>query len=584
MLDPILKPIFPEINSFHTNKTSTLSKDLFTKKLGHHITIDFKTTKKNYTILELPKSIKNMKTLPKNKTNILLSLNKEENLRKLWDPDNKINFSKNKLWGVENNKQGMNIQIDSALKNTKSKKEIKRWLNNKEQNIKPKRIIFDSIPDMKNNNSNNTINTKFKRTFFYEGFDHPMIIINKKLNFQKLKLRNKSDNNFRTVIDRISKEEKKSKIFIKSFYESLIDISIIYGLYNKYVSLINNFNETFFFLFEIEKFPINPMNIKFLNTYKFLAIFNISLIFLAKDKNLYEENILKIKELLEKYICICIKTIDYKKLDSPKINNFITQIKFLNENLSLIDLSNEIVDILFGKKLNEYKKLRKCIKQLINNIGSLTPSQVLSIINDSILFWHNSCNYYYNTTKDDKKKKNKIKSSKGENNIISPFIKNKMTKKFCLVLDLDETLIHKLNLPFGEYYFIRPGVFDLLEKVHDIYEIIIFTAGKKKYAYNIIDKIDSKDNIDYILYKKHLSNIEGNLVKKLDLIGRDLNKIICVDNLEKNAKYNKENLYLISSWYNDIFDKELIFLKNKLIKIANDGKYDNDITKALLEN
>jgi len=70
----------------------------------------------------------------------------------------------------------------------------------------------------------------------------------------------------------------------------------------------------------------------------------------------------------------------------------------------------------------------------------------------------------------------------------------------------------------------------------------------------------------------------------LDLIGRDLNKIICVDNLEKNAKYNKENLYLISSWYNDIFDKELIFLKNKLIKIANDGKYDNDITKALLEN
>ena len=160
-------------------------------------------------------------------------------------------------------------------------------------------------------------------------------------------------------------------IALSPFYESLIDISIIYGLYNKYVSLINNFNETFFFLFEIEKFPINPMNIKFLNTYKFLAIFNISLIFLAKDKNLYEENILKIKELLEKYICICIKTIDYKKLDSPKINNFITQIKFLNENLSLIDLSNEIVDILFGKKLNEYKKLRKCIKQLIVSLRNL---------------------------------------------------------------------------------------------------------------------------------------------------------------------------------------------------------------------
>ena len=157
-----------------------------------------------------------------------------------------------------------------------------------------------------------------------------------------------------------------------------------------------------------------------------------------------------------------------------------------------------------------------------------------------------------------------------------------MTKKFCLVLDLDETLIHNLNLPFGDYFFVRPGLFELFEKVHNIFEIIIFTAGKKGYAHKIIDKIDFKNNVDYILNKKHISNIEGNMVKKLDLIGRDLNKIICVDNLEKNALYNKKNLYLISSWYNDIFDKELLILKDKLIKISTCGKFDEDITKGLI--
>ena len=158
-----------------------------------------------------------------------------------------------------------------------------------------------------------------------------------------------------------------------------------------------------------------------------------------------------------------------------------------------------------------------------------------------------------------------------------------MAKKFCLVIDLDETLIHNIILPFGNYFFVRPGVFELMEKIRDNYEIIIFTAGKKNYAYNIIDKIDYKNYVDYILYKKHIIYEEGNSVKKLDLIGRDLNKIIYVDNLEKNAKYNKKNLYLIPSWYNNIFDNELFKLKDKLIKIAECGKYDDDITQGLIE-
>ena len=73
-------------------------------------------------------------------------------------------------------------------------------------------------------------------------------------------------------------------------------------------------------------------------------------------------------------------------------------------------------------------------------------------------------------------------------------------------------------------------------------------------------------------------------MKKLDLIGRDLNKTIFVDNLESNAKYNKKNLYLISSWYNNVYDRELYKLKEKLINIANSGKFNDDITKGLNEN
>ena len=70
-------------------------------------------------------------------------------------------------------------------------------------------------------------------------------------------------------------------------------------------------------------------------------------------------------------------------------------------------------------------------------------------------------------------------------------------------------------------------------------------------------------------------------MKKLELIGRDLNKIIFVDNLKYNAKYNLKNLYLIPSWTDNIYDNEIYKLKKKLKYIFESGKYNDDVTKAL---
>ena len=579
MTESILNSILPEINSCHTTKHKTPNKDLFTQKLGYNIGIDFKSTKKNYTIFTNQKNIQQRKIIPKNRTNIQLSLSREENLRKIWEPKSIFNIThKTRFWGIENNKQMMDINLDTSIKNKKSKKEIKNLLNEREKFPKliPQLMINNSFKNSKSTTKN------IRKENSRDSFNNKKISLNKRLSFQNLNILNKNNNNFGNVIERITREEKKSKLFIKSFYESIIDVNISYDSFNKYISLVNKFNETYFFLFDIQSFPINPFNIKFLDNYKMTCILIVSLIFLGKDKNLYIENIQKMKALFQQFIYMSIKSIDYKSLESIKINDFMSKMKSNKKNANILEILNEIINILFMEKKNEYKKLRKCLKQLINNIEKLTTHQVLLIINDSILYCNN-CDYYNSKPKKMyKNKKNTKDKLLSDEFIKTPFIKNKMTKKFCLVLDLDETLIHNLNLPFGDYFFVRPGLFELFEKVHNIFEIIIFTAGKKGYARKIIDKIDIKNNVDYILNKKHISNIEGNMVKKLDLIGRDLNKIIYVDNLEKNALYNKKNLYLISSWYNNIFDKELLILKDKLIKISTCGKFDEDITKGLI--
>ena len=81
----------------------------------------------------------------------------------------------------------------------------------------------------------------------------------------------------------------------------------------------------------------------------------------------------------------------------------------------------------------------------------------------------------------------------------------------------------------------------------------------------------------------YIESILPNLVKKyikdLSKIGRDLGKIIIVDNLSQCFKLHSENGILISSFYGeDENDNALIELQKILIKIY----YDNyDVRKSI---
>ena len=172
----------------------------------------------------------------------------------------------------------------------------------------------------------------------------------------------------------------------------------------------------------------------------------------------------------------------------------------------------------------------------------------------------------------------------GDGTVNPPFIKAKMEKKFCLVLDIDETLSHTIKLPFGNYFLVRPGALELIKDLSYYYEVDIFTAALKHYADNILNKLDRNNNyISYRLYRCHCTYEDGKSVKKLGLIGRDLSKIIFVDDIRRNAKYNPQNLFLVSKWIDNIYDNELIKLKEKLEVIAISGQFDDDITKGLEE-
>lgn len=309
-------------------------------------------------------------------------------------------------------------------------------------------------------------------------------------------------------------------------------------------------------------------NEKEINILKYVAIIIIPLTCFAKDDTNIQFNHAKVKDLVSQLILTISKTL---KLTNPKLKTFFKQILVASE--SIVKLSKNFVKVIFGNK-NEYKTLKTCVNQFILNTSNLDLQTLIGYINDIVLFAN------------DAKEKEKININPPDDDgpliPTAPYIKEPLSKKFCLVLDLDETLSHTVTLPFGTYFLLRPSAVKFLEKVSSIYEIVIFTSSPKSYADSILNKIDiDKNLISHRLYRKHTQFIDNKTVKDLSRIGRDLKKTILVDNVKDNARFQKDNLILIKSWYSDIFDTELEKLGNKLVSIGKDPRFENDIRKGI---
>lgn len=150
----------------------------------------------------------------------------------------------------------------------------------------------------------------------------------------------------------------------------------------------------------------------------------------------------------------------------------------------------------------------------------------------------------------------------------------KCNRKYTLVLDLDETLIHFKNDVSKPKFLIRPNAYNLLKAVSRYFEIIIFTAAQKEYADWILDKIDSKNNIVHRLYREHCQMSKTSHLKDLTVLGRDLAKTIIVDNFAENFSLHRENGICIRSWYGDLTDTALFLLEKFLVGLAEAGPAD----------
>lgn len=122
------------------------------------------------------------------------------------------------------------------------------------------------------------------------------------------------------------------------------------------------------------------------------------------------------------------------------------------------------------------------------------------------------------------------------------------------------------------YVLKRPGVDEFLIEMSKHYEIILYTASLNKYADPLLDLLDPHKTIRTRLFRESCVYYEGNYVKDLSLLDRDLSKTIIVDNSPASYIFHPENAIDCSSFIDDPADLELkqiaSFLKG--VKDVND--------------
>lgn len=164
-----------------------------------------------------------------------------------------------------------------------------------------------------------------------------------------------------------------------------------------------------------------------------------------------------------------------------------------------------------------------------------------------------------------------------------PAVRHQDMHKKCVVIDLDETLVHSSFKPVHNADFIvpveidgtihqvyvlkRPHVDEFLQRVGELFECVLFTASLSKYADPVADLLDKWGTFRARLFRESCVFHRGNYVKDLSKLGRDLKHVLIVDNSPASYSFHPENAVPVVSWFDDFSDMELLELIPLLEKL-----------------
>jgi CTD small phosphatase-like protein 2 len=118
------------------------------------------------------------------------------------------------------------------------------------------------------------------------------------------------------------------------------------------------------------------------------------------------------------------------------------------------------------------------------------------------------------------------------------------------------------------------------------FEIVTFTAGHRKYASALLNAIDPASNlIQHRIYRDCCYIASGSrYIKNLNILGRDLDHTLIVDNCLEAFGFQMDNGILVRSWFDDPEDDELMKLLTLLKEMVDKSEKAQDFVKRTFDN
>ncbi|RNF10324.1 nuclear lim interactor-interacting factor [Trypanosoma rangeli] len=150
--------------------------------------------------------------------------------------------------------------------------------------------------------------------------------------------------------------------------------------------------------------------------------------------------------------------------------------------------------------------------------------------------------------------------------------------KLVVVLDLDETLVYARTgviIP-------RPGINRLLDVLRGRCEVVVWTAGEKWYAMEVLHQIDPQCCIQHCVYRheKWWTDRPG-YMKDVAALGRPLHRTIIIDNTPDCLRANTRNGLLVKDFKGlyggcQRFDNTLFVLADVIEDVLSGSKVSID--------
>lgn len=247
------------------------------------------------------------------------------------------------------------------------------------------------------------------------------------------------------------------------------------------------------------------------------------------------------------------------------------------QNLSINNKNNDANDTNYNDSNVDNISVEENSKNANKHTGCLNNNNDPNNSNGNSLYNNGQPNYFQNGN-------DNINLNNIEKPLLEP-LKNGSGDKKCLIIDLDETLVHSSFKQVNNADFIvpveidgivhqvyvlkRPHVDEFLKRMGKLFECVLFTASLAKYADPVADLLDKSRVFKARLFREACVYYRGNYVKDLSRLGRDLNQVIIIDNSPASYIFHPDNAVACNSWFDDPNDTQLLDLIPYFEKLAS---------------